>query len=747
MLRLDGLLRRRRRLVMGIWIVVLLAALPLAARQAEDLTGGGFEDPHAQSTKVSHAVAADFPDISDAGLSVVLVPRPGATLQDVRGAVADVRREATDVADVTIERGGLAGVRLQTKLHPHRPLLIPLRFSGGEQRAIDIATELREQLGIVGGDAGSAAGGRVAVHLVGQGAIWAAFEEQAKHDSTAAETFAFPVIALLLLLAFGSVAAMALPLGLGVAAVIVTGALIFLLSQLTTMSLYVTSMASLVGIGVAVDYSLFILARYREEVAGGRPPDHARAAALATSGLAVVFSGLTVITSLCAIFLIDSTAMRSIAAGAIIVVATSALAAATVLPGLISLLGNRTHEPGRLARALARRRERSGGPPAQPFWERWAEVVMRHAVVCAIAATAVLLLLAAPALDLHIANRALGQLPPEHEQHDAARAAKALLGPGALGPVLVHVDFRAGRVNAPANARALTRAQAAADRDRAVSFVVPPLPGRDGRSAVLTTVLRVDPESAAARAAVDRLRKELPNAAGPAATVAVGGTTAVLMDFDRLVERSLWKLIVFVLALSFVVLVVLLRSLVLPLKAVVMNVLSVAAAYGTLVAVFQWGWLEFLGLHQVPSIETISPPLILVITFGLSMDYEIFLLTRIRERYLRTGDNRRAVAEGLATSARTITSAALIMITVCIAFVASGLGALQRLGLATAVALAVDATIVRLVLVPAAMTLLGKWNWWLPAPLERLLPVAHVETLDVDLETAQRRPVEAGATR
>ncbi len=236
---------------------------------------------------------------------------------------------------------------------------------------------------------------------------------------------------------------------------------------------------------------------------------------------------------------------------------------------------------------------------------------------------------------------------------------------------------------------------------------------------------------------VERLRTQLPRITLGHGVVEVGGTTAILTDFNRLIAHSLWKIIVFILTLSFVVLVLLLRSIVLPIKAVLMNMLSVGAAYGTLVVVFQWGWLEFLGLRRVSSIGTIILPLILVVTFGLSMDYEIFLLTRIRERYVKVGDNRKAVAEGLASSARTITSVALVMVTVCMAFVGAGLSLLQQLGLATAVALAVDATIVRLVLVPAAMTLLGDWNWWLPAPLARFVPVINIEKLDPDLGTPE----------
>jgi RND superfamily putative drug exporter len=212
--------------------------------------------------------------------------------------------------------------------------------------------------------------------------------------------------------------------------------------------------------------------------------------------------------------------------------------------------------------------------------------------------------------------------------------------------------------------------------------------------------------------------------------VRVGGNTATQVDFGDTVNGSMWKIVLFVLGMSYLVLLVLLRSVILPLKAVVMNLLSVGAAYGVLVAVFQWGWVDgLLGFESSGYIDTITPPLVLAVVFGLSMDYEVFLLSRIRERHTATGDTRRAVAEGLATSARTITSAALIMVAVFAVFVGTGVPSIKQLGLGSAVAIAVDATLVRLVLVPAAMELLGKWNWWMPRRLERLVPDASFEHL------------------
>jgi RND superfamily putative drug exporter len=284
--------------------------------------------------------------------------------------------------------------------------------------------------------------------------------------------------------------------------------------------------------------------------------------------------------------------------------------------------------------------------------------------------------------------------------------------PGAQAPIRIVTSD-------PAGARRVLRA------DPAVAKVLPSVPAADGATTLVTALPKADGEAPATTALVQRLRDRLPHAS-------IGGSTAAQTDIRELISGSMWKVLLFVLGLSYLVLLVLLRSVVLPLKAVLMNLLSVGAAYGVLVAIFQYGWIDgFLGFQSSGHIDTLTPPLVLAVVFGLSMDYEVFLLSRIRERYQATGDTQRAVAEGLARSARTITSAALIMVAVFAVFVGTGVPSIKELGVGNAVAIAVDATLVRLVLVPAAMELLGEWNWWLPRPLARILPRASVEEVAV----------------
>jgi len=713
MLRLDALIRRRRGLFLGVWALIVLAALPFAAHQADHLSGGGFDVPGSQSVAVQQAVERDFEHAQGSTLAAVLVPHAGATAAELRSALTDVGAAAGDTDHVVLAPAGRAQALRELQQDGPRTLVVPLTTDVGDSDAIDVAVDLRRSLGI----ADQSADAPVAFHLVGQGALWAGMQDLSKEDLAKAESIGFPIVLLILLAVFGSLVAASMPVALGFVAVLVTGALIYALSSMTGMSVFVTNMASMIGIGVAVDYSLFVLARYREEIAGGRTPDDARAIALATSGVAVAFSGLTVIVSLAGLFIVDTMAVRSMALGAILVVAVSVLAATTLLPALISLAGRRAWEQGRvvgsvsgrLARLVGRRRR--GTAEAGTFWARWTGAIMRRPVLAAGGATAILLALAIPALQLHMSNGALQQFPPGHETRVGFDAASKVIGAGAASPVEV-VAPRAQ----------LAEVQRTLREDREIVRVEAPLISHDGGTVLVRAIPRHDGESEPSRVLVERLRDELPAGAD------VGGSPAFGKDFADRISSSMGLIALFVLSLSYVVLLLLLRSVVLPLKAVLMNLLSVGAAYGVLVAVFQLGWIDgFLGFQSDGYIDALTPPLVLAIVFGLSMDYEVFLLSRIRERWSVTGDSRTAVAEGLQASAKTITSAALIMTCVFGVFVLTGVPSIQQLGVGCAVAIALDATLVRLVLVPAAMELLGDWNWWLPRPLARLIPDVAIE--------------------
>ena len=727
MIRLGGFVGRHRKLVIVAWLLVLIAALPLTMRQSDELTGGGFDVPGSQSKAVADAIERDFSDLSN-GIAILLLAGPDDAGRDGAEAIAQagdvepgpeqinaaLQRIEAATAVASEEVGEVRSDPRQLKTAPAAldetgMAIIELRSPLTADELIDIGVSLRKEL-----ELGTEQEG-ITTFLLGQNAAFAGLQELTKKDLIEAEMIGLPFVALILLAVFGTFAAAALPFILGVVSVSITGAIIYLLSLQTDMSVFVTNMASMLGIGVAVDYSLFVLARYREERRRGLSPDVARSEALASSGLAVMFSGAAVIISLGGLFMIDNQAMRSMAAGAMIVVFISILGAVTLLPAMITVLGERIES------------KRGAGSHESPFWTRWTRAVMSRPWLSLIGVTALLLFLATPLLSIKTGSEPLNQFPQAHDVPRGAEIASAATGGGA-DEVQIAIEFNEGGIGSPANAAAVEalRQELAADPGLIeVGQAYPAEGSAESTRALIQAVPAYEAGTDAADALLERLRGETLPASELAAVAEVnlGGEAARVFDVRAQIDGSMWKLILFILAFSFVMLMLMLRSVILSLKAILMNLLGVSAAYGILVAVFQWGWLDgALGFRSMGAIDIINVPLILAIVFGLSMDYEVFLLSRIRERWLAHGDNQRAVAEGLASSARTISSAAAIMTGVFLVFVLTGVPSIKEIGLGTAIAIALDATLVRLILVPAAMKLLGNWNWWLPTWLDRILP-------------------------
>ena len=676
--RLADTAARRRWLVLSLWLALLLAGAWFSLHQTDHLSGGGWEVPGSQSVRAGDLLER-FPTFRGVRMAV-FVESPSS----VRTRAALVRAERTLGRYPSIRPAPRPAV-----FEEGRAALLPIRFLGNDHDAIDFATTLRRA--IVSDEGGAR------TRVIGTPAIWSNFQEVSKHQLAVGEGLGFPLTLVILLAAFGTVVAALAPLLLGFVAVLLTGAVIYALSQVTEVSIYVTNMASMIGIGVAVDYSLFVVSRYRRLLAEEHDPREALRGAMASSGTAVVFSGATVVVSLASLFLIDVNALRSMAAGAIIVVSIAVLASVTLLPALLAVTGRRIE---RLRVGIPGRRVAT-----HDVWLWWTAKVMRRPGTALALGAALMLMLAVPLLWLHTENHGLSQLPKGAEVRKATEEAGRLAGPGLLGPIhALTNDPRVARRLA-AQARGLP----------GVMRVGRPVAAADGSEYLVEIVPASDPDSGAARALYRRASGlAASDAAARGAEVALGGATAFSLDIEPALVGGLWKIVLF-----------LLRSVLLPLKAVFMNLLSVGAAYGVLVAVFQWGWLDWTGYHSPGYLETIVPALVLAVTFGLSMDYEVFLLTRIRERYAAGAPNDRAVAEGLAASARVITAAALVMVAVFAAFAIAGAPSLKELGVGLAVAILLDASIVRLVIVPATMRLLGEWNWWMPGPLARVLPPAR----------------------
>ncbi len=710
-MRLSRSLRKYRWLVFTGWLLALVPAIYLAMTQSGNLTGGGFEVAGSQSLAVHDQLEELYHDQGASSLALVAAPRPDASYSDINDAVALLRRIAAEVPGTTEVPN-----EAQRPPQPDRPYVLSLRLDS--RNTSDVAKQLRTKVGIKGDRPGQTANGRVRLYVIGQGALSAAAAANTKHDIAAAERWNLPVILIVLLAVFGSLAAAAIPLVLGVCTVVVTMGLVYLLSAYTTMSVFVTSTVSMFGIALAVDYSLFILMRFREELRAGRQPREAVDAAMATSGMAVVLSGMTVVASLTGIYVINTPALKSMATGAILAVAVAMLTSTTLTPAALATFGRAAAKRSALLH-WSRRPECT----QSRFWNRWVGWVMRRPWMSALAASTILLVMAAPAASMVLGNSLLRQFDSSHEIRAGVGAAGEALGPGALGPVRVLVTFPAGGAASPEHSQTVDAIRQRMTQAPNTVSVTPPQFAEDNGSALLSAVLSVDPEDMRARETVAWMRTQLtkiPDAG--TARVDVGGPTALIKDFDDRVSVTEPLVLAFVALIAFVMLLVSIHSVFLALKGVVMTLLSVAAAYGSLVMVFQWGWLRDLGFAQISSIDSTVPPLVLAMTFGLSMDYEIFLLTRIRERFLHSGNTRDAVTYGVSTSARTITSAALIMIAVFVGFAFAGMPLVAEIGVACAVAIAVDATVVRLVLVPALMAMFAQWNWWLPRWLSRVLP-------------------------
>ncbi|HEX6425184.1 MAG TPA: MMPL family transporter, partial [Acidimicrobiales bacterium] len=457
-----------------------------------------------------------------------------------------------------------------------------------------------------------------------------------------------------------------------------------------------------------------------ESLHAGMTPEEAVVRSIDTAGRAVLFAGTTVVIAVLGLFVVGLAMVRGLAVGVSIGVLMTMLASLTLLPAVLGFVGTNIDRLG-----LPHRRRHEGADD-RSIWYRWSRVIQRRPWPALVISAAVLVVLAVPVFSIRLGFGDAGNRPTSDTTRRAYDLIAEGFGPGANGPLLVVAEARDGDVDLPA----LERVSAAANDTPGVAFAAPPAPNDAGDAAIIPVEPLTSPQDEATEDLVHTLRDDvIPEAVGGSATtVVVGGSTASVVDFAEFTADRLPWFIGAVLVVSFGLLMVVFRSLLVPLKAVIMNLLSVGAAYGIIVAVFQWGWgRSLVGVGKEGPIDAWVPMMLFAVIFGLSMDYEVFLLSRIREEYDRTRDNATAVANGLAATARVITAAAAIMFCVFGAFVLGADRSLKLFGLGLALAVLLDATVVRLVLVPSTMELLGDRNWWLPRWLDRLLPVVHVE--------------------
>jgi RND superfamily putative drug exporter len=704
----------------GGWLLAAVGAVFLAVSLGGH-TNDDFTIPNTQSQQALDLLESEFPAQSGATATVVFSAPQGLDDPAVASAIQssiDALRQLPHVSSV----GNLIPAR-QDRYRDEIGIVTVQYDTAAASVGLDAYTQLQHAT-----TPARAAG----VTLAYGGAV---VDYANRPPEGNADLIGLLAAVVILLFAFGSVVAMGLPIltalfGLGVGV-----ALINVVASITTIGTLAPTLGTMIGLGVGIDYSLFIVTRYRENLGNGMATEEAVGHSVATAGQAVLFAGGTVVIAICGLAIsgIPYVAKLGYMAGMVVLVMMAA--AVTLLPAVIGAVGTRI-DRWKVPR-IGRHHAREGDEPTQTIWARWATTVARHAWLFAVLGVAILLALAWPVLSMRLGESDDGNLPTSTTQRQAYDLIARGFGPGTNGPLLLVVS-----VPPTANqADVLADVSAAVAKTPDVATVLPPTAGPTAANgqqiAVITVFPQTSPESAETEALVNRLRDDvLPAAVGPSGAVAyVGGLTAAYIDIGDRISARLPYFIGAVVLLSFLLLMLVFHSILVPLTAAVMNLLSVGAAYGVTVAVFQWGWAKgLIGLDSTVPIVPFIPMMMFAVLFGLSMDYQVFLLTRIREEYDLSGDTRVGVVRGLARTARVITSAALIMIFVFGAFVLNPIPEVKMFGLGLAFAVLVDAIVVRMMLVPSLMEILGDANWWFPKWL------GWLPRLDIDSGAAPSTP-------
>jgi RND superfamily putative drug exporter len=734
--------RRRRRLVV-LWIVLVAVAGIGAAGLAGVLSGGGWyvkgSDSYAAAVQLRHGFTGRGPttatlvvrDTRHTARDAAFPARVGAVADDVR---ATKKLHVTSVVGYTSlpasARGSYLGKDARTITDS---VAIDVDDGTARRELPAIEKTLEDRYQAQGLD----------VSLVAPASFWGEVNTLSQTDLGQAEMITAPLIVVILLLLFRSVASVAAALASGITGILLTLGALSLIAHQMQLSLFVENAATMIGLGVGVDYALFLISRFKRQLAEGDDTTTALATTLRTAGHTIVASGSTIVVAMCTLFVVDLNVIFSLALGAILVVAFSVLSASLFLPVLLHLLGPRINA-GRI-----RLRRRSAGPGREEDsrWYRIAQSVMRRPVVVLVAVTVPLVLLALPALGMKTYTPDARILPAASSVRTGYQDIEAAFGTGAPSPMqtvvtstspvgtartdtaLLALQRRLAALPGVASVQSATGALKAVSATDPYSALQPSvwrtlpdsvrrIAGHYVDTARNRTVIEVVPSQASSTPATRKLLTRVRAAVadpGPGLHAVVGGQTAEDTDANRPIADGLPFVVALMLVAVYLLLLATFRSVLLPLKAIVMNVLSIAATYGILVGVFQHGFATgLLHFDHTGYLQNFVPVLLLALLFSLSTDYEVFLLDRIREEYVGTGDNTRAVALGLTRTAPLISGAAILMVAVFGAFGFTGLVPIQQLGFGLALAVLIDATVVRLLIVPAAMRLMGRWNWWMP---------------------------------
>ena len=716
---------RHRLIVVLIWLAAFLGATFASAAVGTNYTSS-FSLPHTESTEALNLLKSSAPQASGDTERIVFEVPAGSTVQDpavkarieeMLAKVAKLPRVATPISPYSP-----AGAR---QISPDgRIAFAEVNFTTSAFNVTDKEAQRFVATAV------TADGGKVHVAVSGQ------IAEQANRPSIGGTLPGVILAGIVLLLVFGSLFAMALPILSALASLGTAIGVIGLISNVFHMPSFAVQLVLLIGLGVGVDYALFIVTRHRQGLVAGREVEDSIAMAVDTSGRAVLFAGIIVCIALLGMFALGVSFLYGLAVAASLGVAFTMIAALTLLPALLSFIGPRV-----MSRKQKRRLAEQGptivGEGSTGFWPRWADFIRRRPLLPALLAFLIVVILALPFFSMRLGHSDQGNDPSSTTTRQAYDMLARGFGPGFNGPLqLVAVAHN------DAQNVAITQAFNDVAKQANVAEVVqaPPLPDKTTPGASVRVAIvypKSAPQDVATTSLIERLRSTtLPAAtAGTGATVLVGGVTAIFVDFANVLGAKLPLFIGLVVLVSFLLLAIVFRSLLVPLTAAVMNLLSIGAAFGILTAVFQRGWAgSIFGVTRPGPIETFIPVMMFAILFGLSMDYEVFLLSRIHEEWQRTGDNTTAVRNGLAATGKTITAAALIMILVFGSFILGGVQVIKEFGLGLAAGIAVDAVLIRMAIVPAVMLMIGKANWWFPRWLDKLLPRLSVEPDEGDID-------------
>ena len=693
---------KHRKLVVVIWLFVLIGISGISQK-----VGSAYSDaftlPKTESKTALDLVAKYFPAQKGDSIQVVYASKNGRLTQQQIDPIDAKLAKLNHVSAVDSPFSGRS--QAVSKDGTIAFSTVHLDVSGRQVKKVDVVAIINTAKSFSNSD--------LQVELLGN-----SIQQVSQTKPGSSVEIALLAAAIILFVTFGSVIATIIPLFVAVVGLGISSGAVSLFSHIFSTAQFAPILAALVGLGVGIDYALFIVTRFRQGIHSGMSVEDAVKTAVKTSGRAVLFAGMIVCIALLGLFTIGVSFFYGAAVAAALSVLVTMSAALTLLPALLSIVGkgvDRLSIPGRRKRT----HDMEGGG-----WARWARAIQRRPMAWSISATLVLLVLCIPALNIRLGSADSGNDP----KGTTTRAAYDLLakgfGAGYSGPLSLVAAIPSG-----ADATALTTLSSALSVDQDIAKVIPAFITPDKSLAIITVYPKSSPQSAATTDLIDRLRiSTIPNAMRNSRIhVYVGGVVAIFADFGHTLSSKLPLFIGSVVLLSFLLLMVLFRSVVIPLKAAVMNIFSIGAAFGVVVAGFQWGWAEpLLGTHGGP-VEAFLPIMLFAILFGLSMDYEVFLVSRIQEEWLMSGDNSAAVRRGLAATGGVITAAATIMFAVFSAFIFGGERVIQEFGVGLAAAVLFDATVIRSALVPALMQWWGPANWWLPTWLERILPKVRVE--------------------